>query len=1194
MKTYLGGILVLAFFCSAFLFFGKGVFGTVPILRAENIDIVINEIGAYEESGHEWVEIFNKGEKAVDLADWKFWEAETNHGLSLVQGENFVLESGEFALIVQNDVNFVLDYPEVTSTIFDSSWGALNESGEEIGIKDAGGEFVERFIYIEAGEFSLERIDVGLQDYTDTNWVEHEEGNTVGGRNFNVKEVGESEQEEDDIDDNNIDDNNIGDVLENVLINEFVADPGVGEEEWVELYNGSDLAVDFGGWIIRDGVGVVFSLSGSIEADKYFLVELSSSKFNNGGDVIILENDAGGVVDSVTYGDWDDGDLSDNAFIAPDGGSVARLIDGLDSGVDIDDFGVTTMFTPGGSNIIVPPLVGDDIEGNDDVENNTDDSNHNGGGGSVPVGPEYRVGEIVINELVSDPADGEVEFVELVNNTNGVIDLSKWWIEDGSEARSVLSGSISKGGFFVLEKPKGNLNNKGDVVLLFSPDGREMDSVTYGDWDDGNKSDNAPAPDDPLSLVRKVDGQDSNNDFFDFVLTATVTKGNRNIVSRVSKNEAGNEFVVEELVNEGIIVISEIFPNPAGSDAEDEFVEIFNLGSDIIDLSGWKLGDGSKKRFTISEGNIKSGEYFVFKRSITGIALNNSGGDEVKLYSPSGKLFDSVSYNSAFEDESYARREDGTFVWTTKVTGGSKNIIEGKSSAPIISIDVDTEVVVGELVMFDASDTTDPDGEEIMFEWNFDDGGEETGDVVAHEFVKEGVYTVVLHVVDVGGSEAEKKVIITVKNRLNFVGGFFLEDAVDKIEISEVFPNPEGSDTTEFIELYNSSLNEISLVGLKLDDEEGGSRAYAIPDDVVIGGGEYLVFGRQDTKLALNNTSDSVRLLYPDGTIITEISYDDVLEGASYVLDENGFGVWTSTVTAGKKNVISNVVDKVSVRKVVKSSSKRVKSVIETTLGKVRDEDIGDLVKVRGVVAVLPGVLSTQYFYIVSPKSSTALGQGLELGGVEAGVQVYSFKKDFPSLSVGDIVEVTAEISNVSGNTRLKVSQKSDIKKLDHGEMPLDKKVEIQDLGEPFEGALVSVHGEVTDIKGSYMFVDDGTEEIKVYFKRGAGIVKNIYKLGDLVFVVGILEQTKSGYQLLPRDKGDIVKTGIVEDVVVLRESIEKEDEKEVAEKYLTATAGGLTSILIGMFVKGKGGGAGGVVKRVGLVILGVVRRRRR
>jgi len=336
--------------------------------------------------------------------------------------------------------------------------------------------------------------------------------------------------------------------------------------------------------------------------------------------------------------------------------------------------------------------------------------------------------------------------------------------------------------------------------------------------------------------------------------------------------------------------------------------------------------------------------------------------------------------------------------------------------------------------------------------------------------------------------------------------------------------------------------------------------------------------------LALNNTSDSVRLLYPDGTIIVEVRYDDVPEGASYVLDENGFGVWTSTITAGEENIISNVLDNkdTNSRKVTRSS-KRVKSVIETTVAKVRDEDIGDLVKVRGVVAVLPGVLSTQYFYIV--------GDG-ELSN-NVGVQVYSFKKDFPSLSVGDVVEVAAEISNASGNTRLKISQKSDIKKVNHGGLPLEKKVEIQDLGESFEGALVSVHGEVTEIKGSYMFVDDGTEEIKVYFKRGAGIVKNIYKLGDLVSVIGILQQTKSGFQLLPRDKADIVKTGVVEGAVVLKENIEKEDEKEVAEKYLTATAGGLTSILIGLLVKGKGGGVGGVMKKVGVLAVGVVRRRR-
>ena len=67
---------------------------------------------------------------------------------------------------------------------------------------------------------------------------------------------------------------------------------------------------------------------------------------------------------------------------------------------------------------------------------------------------------------------------------------------------------------------------------------------------------------------------------------------------------------------------------------------------------------------------------------------------------------------------------------------------------------------------------------------------------------------------------------------------------------------------------------------------------------------------------------------------------------------------------------------------------------------KVRDEDIGDLVTVTGTVAVEPGVLGTQFFYIINNV---------------AGVQVYMYSKDFPKLGIGDVIEITGEIAE-SGN----------------------------------------------------------------------------------------------------------------------------------------------------------------------------------
>jgi PKD repeat protein len=1226
-----------------FLVGALSIFGSVFLfsthVRGNDQSIVITEIGAAETSGYEWIEIINISDSSIDLDGWKFFEADTNHGLSLIQGDDTILDPGGYAVITQNDINFLERYSNITATIFDSSWGTLNESGEEIGLKNADGNFVEQFTYISASDFSLERIDVNSDDYSEANWKEHPDGNTVAAQNYwhvdNKNENPEPEPEETNeppiasfsistssvvvnteitfdasasTDDNTIASYiwNFGDasadttvtathtytvtgtfsvsltvtdeeglsastttnieILDvtkeienpdptpeettsstiNITINEFLPNPNADENEWIELYNSSTSSIDLTGWILYDGAGQLATPTSTIEAKGYIVIDLASSKLNNGGDIITIKNQEEKTIDEISYGDWDGASVA-----APKkGNTIAKN--------ENESFEETTSHTKGELNIITTPPSDDPSSTN----------NNGGGGGSgenviQPTTQTYTDGVIVINELVSDPTDEQEEFVELFNTNDATISLVGWWIEDGSETKTSLEGSLKSKGFLAIEKPKGNLNNSGDTVILFDPSGKEIDQVTYGTWDDGNMNDNAPAPDDPLSLARRIDGLDADNDFYDFVLTETVTKEKTNIISLTTTdgNETGQ--VLGTKIYTSPVKITEIYPNPPGSDSKDEFIELYNSGAETTDITNWKLGDGSSKRYTIKEGNIAPGAYIVLKRAMTSIALNNSGGDEVGLYDPNGAIVEKAQYKgSAAEGESWSRKEDGSWAWTTEVTPSEANKISGKSAAPIIAIDVDTEVAVDELVKFDASDTTDPDAEEMTFVWSFGDNGTDEGDIVEHAFSDEGTYTVTLSVTDASNNSAAQDVIVMVKNRLSFVGGFNPETPIEKIEISEILPNPEGSDTTEFIELFNPTDEHIDLTDMKLDDEEGGSRAYSIPEGTIINAGMYLIFGRQDTKIAFNNTSDSARILYPDGTVLRNIRYDDVLEGHSFVQDENEEWTWTSTLTPGEATILSPP-DNKKISKTTRSKSKMVKPVIRTTLTKLRSEDVGDLVTVTGTVAVLPNIFGTQYFYIVG----------------SPGVQVYMHSKDFPNLAVGDVVEITGEISEASGETRVKLKEKTDIEIIEHAAIPHAISLDIAATGEEYEGWLVEVHGEITELKSSYMYVDDGTDEIKVYFKRGAGINTKIYQLGDLVKVSGIISQTKTGYRLLPRSSTDIIKTGVIEDVIVRQDAIKEESSKEVAEKYLTATAGGLTALLVGLVARTKGGW----IKRISL-----------
>lgn len=143
--------------------------------------IVINEIGAFEKTDSEWIEIYNTGNASVDLSDWKFYENETNHGLTVIQG-SATLNKGEYAIIAQKGEIFISE-KNFSGKVFDSSWGTLKETGEEVGLKESQGEAIELFTYISAPNFSLERIDPDSNDFTQNNWKEHKSLHTAGSVN---------------------------------------------------------------------------------------------------------------------------------------------------------------------------------------------------------------------------------------------------------------------------------------------------------------------------------------------------------------------------------------------------------------------------------------------------------------------------------------------------------------------------------------------------------------------------------------------------------------------------------------------------------------------------------------------------------------------------------------------------------------------------------------------------------------------------------------------------------------------------------------------------------------------------------------------------------------------------------------------------------------------------------------------------
>lgn len=137
------------------------------------------------------------------------------------------------------------------------------------------------------------------------------------------------------------------------------------------------------------------------------------------------------------------------------------------------------------------------------------------------------------------------------------------------------------------------------------------------------------------------------------------------------------------------IIITEILPNPAIG--EDEFIELYNPTEESVDIAGWRLVDASSKSYVINSLDlppinisimqigsvvIPPKQYVLLEQDITGIHLNNSGGEELYLLDTEDNVIDFVSYDSSAKREYvYALAPNNNWFWSDEATPGEENDI---------------------------------------------------------------------------------------------------------------------------------------------------------------------------------------------------------------------------------------------------------------------------------------------------------------------------------------------------------------------------------------------------------------------------------------------------------------------------------------------------------------------------------------
>ena len=658
-----------------------------------------------------------------------------------------------------------------------------------------------------------------------------------------------------------------------VVISEFRTNgPNGGTDEFIELFNQTSSNICIENWQLRALTGT------GNEAVRATIP--AGVAIGPGSHYLIANNGYGGTAD-LTYGTG----IVDNGGIA--------IFD--DNGVKIDSVGTSSTFTTYAEGTSLNPLTGNQdqsyhrsFDSGMGIYIDTDDNSSDFQIVS-PSTPENSIGSpatcnfaplsVIISEVAwaGTKAYFGDEWIELYNPGAQTIQLDGWILTNESGSFYISfdsSDSIGSGNFFLIEHGSGNatsepeqktytsgslLSDNGEAIYLLAPDRSVVDTANAsgGAWPAGGGTNSSSMervvksgvvePDGKFAWITNVgtvrNGQDAaGNDIYG-------TPGQTNWAFSVSPTQTPAPTKTPAPTAPLTIVISEVAWAGTQSSSDDEWIELYNPGSQDVNLTGWNLrsSDGSPNIQSEFDGIILgSGEYLLLERTdddptdvdadvIYSGSLSNSG-EILRLYDSNGYLVDTANSNGgawpAGLSSTYSSMQrsliatDSNFVWVTydpardnnpnitKAKDASGNQINGTPGRGNTPFNVTTTPTPGTGSSGGSSGST--------------------GDVTLPP-------------------------ILGISEFLPRPGYDWNNDGV-----VDVFD--------EFIEIINAGQISVNLSSYRLDDEENlGSPPYTLPS-LTLQPGERAVFYGSDTGILLSDAGDTVRLLR-GSTVVDAYTY---------------------------------------------------------------------------------------------------------------------------------------------------------------------------------------------------------------------------------------------------------------------------------------------------------------------------------
>ncbi|QQS59075.1 lamin tail domain-containing protein [Candidatus Peregrinibacteria bacterium] len=503
-------------------------------------EIFISEVVTNPKTGEEeWVELALMIDETRDISGLLLFD---EVGKIFTIPQNTLLTPGEFLVF--------------------SGWGSkLNNTGDSVFLKNANDEILasaENIPALNKGQSWLpEESIIGVPTAgAENEWAPNPPPEEVLPQDSPEEEVPASDPPQ-----NETPPNVFPPITsDDILINEVLTNPEIGEEEWVEIISLANEEKSLAGCALFDAVGKIYSFpnEASIAPNTFLVVSGWGSKLNNTGDSVFLKN-------------------ANDEILAS-----AENIPALNKGQS---------WLPEESVIGVPTAGAENEWVSDPSPLETE-----------IVSEENLPADIVINEIMSHPKMGEEEWVELFSNAETSFDLGGFFLADATGAfYEIPEGTLLlPETYLVLSGWSGKLNNSGDEISLLSPTKTEVVAPTVfpslkieESWafsEDGYRKTNIPTP-----------GQKNRFPIISYE-EKTATTPRKTPIPPLAKTPATRSSVRAEDI---VLRISEALFHGT----EEDFVELFCEKCDT-DLSGIRVGDDDTF-FEFPEGSILPSGAFV-------------------------------------------------------------------------------------------------------------------------------------------------------------------------------------------------------------------------------------------------------------------------------------------------------------------------------------------------------------------------------------------------------------------------------------------------------------------------------------------------------------------------------------------------------------------------------------------------------